>query len=138
MGGKKDQDNWRSYEYWVKKSENDGWDGLACYAAQPILLTLIPALVSSLRFYREEVLAGKYYWAHRNLQFLELVCETALPPDTDREALVAWVEQYEYNWRTPGLSGTYFVDQTRMPSPKKKKWKKSPREAPNKRRQTSL
>ncbi len=86
---KNDQNNWRNYGYWVRKSENDGWDGLACYAAQPVLSTLIPALVSSLRYYREEVLAGKYYWAHRNPQFLELVYETALPPDTEREALVA-------------------------------------------------
>ena len=87
--------------------------------------------MSSLRDYREEVLAGKYYWAHRNPQFLELVYETALPPDTEREALVAWGERYEYNWRTPGLSGAYFVDQARVLSPKKKKRKRSPLEGPN-------
>lgn len=121
-----DRNNWHSYGYWVRKSENAGWDGLACYAAQPILSTLIPALLSSLRDYWEKVLAGKYYWAHRNPQFLELVYETAKPPTTDRKASVAWAEQYKYNWHTPYLPSAYYVDQARASIPKKKKTEKKP------------
>lgn len=74
-----DKKYWTNFEYWVRKSEADGWDGLSCLAAQPILTTLIPALVKALRRYRDWVLDGKYYWAHRNPQFLKLVFATDLP-----------------------------------------------------------
>ena len=79
-----------SYEYWTRKSEADGWDGLACLAAQPVLATLVPALVVALRRYKNWILNGKYYWAHRNPQFLKLVYETELPQHDDRTALIEW------------------------------------------------
>ena len=118
---KRDKERWTSYDYWVAKSEKDNWDGLSCYAARPILSTLVPALVKALRIYREAVLAGKYYWAHRNPQFLELVYDTVLPTADDRDALAAWGDHYEQNCRASGLPGSYFVEQARTPTPKKVK-----------------
>lgn len=121
---KSDQKHWASYEYWVQKSEADKWDGLSCYAAQPILSALLPALMKALRTYREAVLAGKYYWSHRNPEFLQLVYETALPADDDRQGLIDWGQRYESNCRAAGLPGAYFVQQARTPNTKNAKAKK--------------
>ena len=117
----KDRKNWGRFEYWVQKSEAANWDGLSCHAAQPILSALVPALVKALGRYREEVIAGKYYWAHRNPEFLELVYETTLPSDYGRGALVAWGERYGSNSHVSGLPGTYFVEQARAQGSKKSK-----------------
>jgi hypothetical protein len=120
---KRDRMRWQNYDYWVAKSEAENWDGLSCYAAQPILSTLLPAMVKALQTYRELVLNGKYYWAHRNPQFLELVYETVLPTNLDRDALISWGYHYEQNCRVSGLPATYFVEQARTPAPKKAKKK---------------
>jgi hypothetical protein len=126
---KKDRKYWMSYEYWVGKSEADNWDGLSCYAAQPILSTLIPALLGELRRYRKVVLDGKYYWAHRNPQFLELVYGTNLPEKDDRDALIEWARRNEHTGQVSGLPPSYFVAQAREKTPKNtkavKKTKKS-------------
>ena len=118
---KKDKKYWVSYDYWVQKSEADNWDGLVCYAAQPILTTLVPALIGALRKYRDAVLAGQYYWAHRNPQFLGLVYETVLPASDDKDALISWGERYDQNCRVSGYPATYFVQQARTPKPPKVK-----------------
>ena len=94
---------------------------MSCFAAQPILSTLVPALIKALRSYRKAVLGGKYYWAHRNPQFLGLVYETALPEDDGRGALVAWGERYEYNCRVGGHPANYYVEMARTPKPTKVK-----------------
>ena len=116
-----DQKYWLNYAYWVQKSEADGWDGLSCYAAQPILSTLIPALTEALRAYRKLVLDGKYYWAHRNPEFLGLVYVTALPEDDDKDALISWEGRSRYHSAGNGYPTNYFVEQARTPKPKKVK-----------------
>lgn len=122
---KKDRKYWTNYEYWERKSEEDNWDGLSCYAAQPILMTLIPALIAELRMYRNAVLDGQYYWAHRNPQFLSLVYETVLPESDDKDDLVEWGRRYEYLCRVEGYPANYFVQLAREPRPKKERKKKS-------------
>jgi len=92
-------------------TEADNWDDLSCHAAQQTLSTLLPALVNALRSYREAALAGNY-WARRNPEFLKLVYETALPPDDDQDALIAWSDRYGSNCRTPGLPSAYFGRRT--------------------------
>lgn len=121
---KLDRKQWYNYDYWVAKSNADNWDGLSCHAAQPILSTVVPALVKALRRYRDIVLAGKYYWAHRNPQFLKLVYDTVLPSDDEREALVAWGDDYEQNCRITGIPSSYFVQEARTSTPKKAKMAK--------------
>lgn len=91
----KDCKNWSNPDYWIAKSEADNWDGLSCYAAQPILSTIVPALVKCMQRYRGWVLEGKYYWANRNPQFLSLVYETALPPSVTKEDLISWGCHYD-------------------------------------------
>ncbi|MBC8792141.1 MAG: hypothetical protein C6Y20_11085 [Tagaea sp. CACIAM 22H2] len=115
----KDRRYWTSFDYWVQKSEAEGWDGLSCYAARPILSKLVPALIRTLRTYKESVLAGKYYWAHRNPQFLTLVYETVLPESDDKNSLIEWGNRYEQNSRTRAHSASYFVQMAREPKPKK-------------------
>lgn len=116
---KKDKRNWSSYEYWERKSERDNWDGLSCYAAQPILSTLVPALVNALRDYRERVLEGKYYWAHRNPQFLKLVYATQLPDGNDKDTLIRWVDRDEKNKPLRDFDADLYLKQARVPQSKK-------------------
>ena len=118
---KSDQKYWTSYEYWEKKSEKAGWDGLSCLAAQPILSTLVPALINSLKRYRTAVLGGRYYWAHRNPQFLALVYTTALPEDVDKDTLIRWGESHEENIGAGSYQASVFVREARLPKPKKAK-----------------
>jgi hypothetical protein len=83
-----DQKHWKRFDYWERKSEKDGWDGISYYAAQPILSTLLPALIRTLRVYKKRVLAGKFYWSPRDPQYLALVYETAIPDVDDKDGLI--------------------------------------------------
>ena len=78
-------------------------------------------MIAALRKYRTAVLAGKYYWAHRNPQFLALVYGTVLPEDDDREALISWGDRYEQNSRLSGQPVNHFVEMARTPKPRKPK-----------------
>ena len=116
----KDQKNWRRYEYWRYKSEDEGWDGLSCYAAKPILTTLLPTLIKNLRFYRDAVIAGKYYWAHRNPQFLKLVYETSLPEDDAPDALISWGNRFNGDRQYSDYQVTSFILEAQKPKKKTK------------------
>lgn len=116
---KNDKKNWTSYDYWRQKSEADNWDGLSCHSAQPILSTLVPALIRALRKYRNHVIAAKYYWAHRNPQFLALVYQTNIPGDDDKDALIDLVQKGE-NDRLMNDDSAYFVHHAREPRSAKK------------------
>jgi hypothetical protein len=122
-----DKKYWSNYEYWVRKSELDGWDGLSCLAAQPILTSLIPALVKALRRYRDWVLDGKYYWAHRNPQFLQLVFATDLPRADDRATLTQWSCRGDHK-NVHDYEVSQFLKMARVPQPKKSKKPEKPKE----------
>lgn len=115
----RDQQGWPSYEYWKRKSENDGWDGISYLAAQAVLTTLLPALIVVLRSLKDRVIAGKYFWAHQDRSYLALVYETTIPDVTDKEALIDW--SYEYERRGTVVSGmeSYFAQQAMTPPSKK-------------------
>lgn len=117
----KDRKNWSNPEYWIAKSEADNWDGLSCFAAKPILTKILPTLVASLKRFREWVLAGKYYWANRNPQFLALVYETALPSSDKVADLIKWGRNYEQNLfdHKRVHSADYFVNEARRPAANK-------------------
>lgn len=115
-----DKKYWHKYEYWVHKSELDGWDGLSCLAAQPILMVLIPALVKALRRYRARILDGKYYWAHRNPEFLKLVFATDLPGDDDKATLIQWSYRGDHKIVSE-YKVEQFLEMARVPKPKKSK-----------------
>lgn len=118
---KKDRRNWSNPDYWIAKSEADNWDGLSCYAAQPILSTIMPALVACLQRYREWVLNGKYYWANRNPQFLALVYEAVLPGSDEPEDLINWGRHYEQHLfeQKRMYPASYFIDEARKPPDEK-------------------
>lgn len=116
-----DQKGWASVEYWTQKSEAAGWDGISCYAAQPILSALLPALIRKLRSLRATVLTGKYFWSQQNASYLALVYETSLPTTDDQETLIDW--GYHFDQRATVVTGTgaYFAQQARTPPAKAKK-----------------
>ncbi|WP_443749486.1 DUF4365 domain-containing protein [Asticcacaulis solisilvae] len=110
---KDDQVNWMRFAYWEDKSTAQDWDGIVCHTAKPILATLLPALIEALKRRQKQVLAAKYYFSHRNSQFLELVYETLLPNAVDVDSLIQWGNKYDYHARQSG--GSYFVQQAQMP-----------------------
>lgn len=116
---KRDQRGWQSYEYWKRKSEDHGWDGVSYLAAQPILTTLLPALIRALGSLKKRVIAGKYFWAHQDPGYLALVYETTIPDVTDKDALIDW--SYEYDRRGTVVSGmgAYFAQEALTPPLKK-------------------
>lgn len=114
---KRDQRGWQSYEYWKAKSEDDGWDGVSYLTAQPVLTTLVPALILALRLLKERVIAGKYFWAHQDSSYLTLVYETTIPTVTDKDGLIDW--SYEYDQRSISRMGSYFAYEALTPRPKK-------------------
>jgi hypothetical protein len=121
---KRDQRGWTSYDYWKDKSEQDGWDGISYFAAQPILSTLVPEMVRVLRTYRERVLAGKYYWAHKNPSYLALVYETTVPEADGKDELILWGQEYDQRGSVVVGSGAYFAEQARAPAEKKTRRRK--------------
>jgi hypothetical protein len=119
-----DRAGWQSVAYWTRKSEDDGWDGLTYYAAQPILSVLVPALLCRLRELKEKVVAGSFYWAHRNPAHLSLVYETKIPETDDIDNLCDWFHHFdERSWVAVG-SGDYFAQQARTRTAKSTKSKK--------------
>ena len=124
-----DRKFWKQHDYWVMKSEKDGWDGLSYFAARPILSTLLPALVKKLRVYRERVLAGKFFWSHRKSQYLALVYETTIPDVDNKDELIIWANEYDKRSRVISGSGAYFADCARQPVPTKVKGTKAPSKA---------
>ena len=106
---KQDQSNWPSMAYWTTKSIADGWDGLSCIAAQPILSALLPALVRTLRSLRTTVLAGKYFWAHERASYLALVYETTLPAAEDEDTLQEWGYHFDLQAQVVVRSGELFA-----------------------------
>lgn len=124
---KNDKARWYDYNYWISKSEADGWDGLSCYAAQSMLSTLVPALIKRLVELRGTVIAGKYYWANHDPRYLALVYETALPKNTSCDALIKFYETFDKQAQVVVGSGDYFAYQAKQAvPPKKRKNKKSP------------
>ena len=120
-----DRKGWQSVDYWTRKSERDGWDGLSYHAAQPILLVLVPALLCRLRDLKEKVIAGSYYWAHRNRAHLSLVYETSIPETDDVEGLRDWFDHFDQrSWVTPGV-GDYYAVQAMTPPAKQTKKRKT-------------
>jgi hypothetical protein len=107
---------WMRYDYWERKSEKDGWDGISYFAAQPILATLLPALIRILCVNKKRVLAGKFYWSHRDPQYLALVYETTIPDVDDKDGLIKWAYEYDQRARVVTGSGTYFADRARTPA----------------------
>lgn len=116
---KRDQRGWQSYDYWKAKSEGDGWDGVSYLAAQPILTTLVPALIRALGSLKARVIAGRFFWAHQDSSYLALVYETTIPDVTDKDALIDW--SYEYDQRSTVVRGigSYFAEQALTPPLKK-------------------
>jgi hypothetical protein len=117
---KRDQSGWASVEYWTRKSEADGWDGISCFAAQPILSALLPALVRKLRSLKTTVLGGKYFWAHQNPAYLAVVYETKIPDADDYEMLIDWGYNAVHKAEVVTGSGTYFAQAAKTPTAKKK------------------
>lgn len=129
-----DRKYWTNYEYWKRKSERDGWDGISCYAAQPVLGTLLPALVAELRICRDKVIAGKYYWAHRNPAFLRLVFATSLPERDDPDALIQFSYRGDHNGSMDSYQISSFLKEARVPKARKAKKRKQAKKArPNSR-----
>ena len=126
-----DSKYWTSYEYWKRKSEADNWDGLSCYAARPLLSTLLPALIRALRRYKDVVLDGKYYWAHRNPEFLRLVHHAVLPEEYDKDALINWSEKHEHTVGIREYLTDNFIREARMPKTTKKAKRNSARVEPS-------
>lgn len=118
-----DQKAWTDYDYWKLKSERDGWDGISYFAARPILSALLPALIRALRLYRKRVLAGKYYWSHRDQQYLALVYETTVPDVDDKDGLITWAYDYDQRAQVVDGSGAYFAECARAVVPAKRKVK---------------
>ena len=118
---KQDRSSWQSVAYWKAKSEAEGWDGLSCIAAQPILSALLPALVRTLRLLRATVLSGKFFWAHQRPNYLALVYETTLPAAEDRDTLQDW--GYHFGQRTKVVVGfgEYFAAAARTSTAKPRK-----------------
>jgi hypothetical protein len=116
-----DQRGWNRSQYWIEKSESDNWDGLSCYAARHPLSVLLPALVDELRRLRRRVLAGKYYWSHRNPDYLELVYEKEMPEQADREALIDWSYHYDERITVVPGSGAWFAQRSQVPATPTKK-----------------
>lgn len=120
-----DQRGWQRVEYWRRKSEADGWDGLSCYAGQPILSVLIPALFQELRGLQKVVMAGKFFWAHQDPEYLALMYDTTIP-DTDKtDALIEWSYDYDQRTRIVDGMGAYLAQQARTPPAKPKKARKA-------------
>lgn len=119
----RDKARWHDYDYWVAKSEADNWDGLACLPAQPMLSTLIPALMQRLAELHDLIMAGAYYWAHSDPKYLEIVFEAPIPELTDHDPLVEFYHDFDRRGRVPTGSGSYFVYKTRLavPAPKRKR-----------------
>ncbi|HIV78620.1 MAG TPA: DUF4365 domain-containing protein [Candidatus Sphingomonas excrementigallinarum] len=118
---KQDRSNWQSVAYWKAKSEADGWDGLSCIAAQPILSALLPALVRKLQTLRATVLAGKYFWAHEKPSYLALVYETTLPAEADEDTLHRWGYHFDQQAQVVVGSGEYFAAAARISTAKPRK-----------------
>jgi len=117
-----DRREWSNYEYWRQKSIDDNWDGLVCHTAKPILKKLIPALIESMEAYRVMILAGKYYWSHRNPEFLKLVYETPLPVNRDIDHLRTWFDTFDHYRHSRSVMDSYsFLRQAREPKIPKKK-----------------
>lgn len=112
---KRDRRGWQSVDYWIAKSEADGWDGLSYLASQPILAVLVPALVRHLRRLEARVIAGKFFWAHQDPAFLALVHETTIPDVDGRDALIDWGNHYDKRSTVVNGMGAYFAQQARIP-----------------------
>lgn len=123
---KNDKARWHDYDYWVAKSEADGWDGLSCYAAQSMLSKLVPALIKRLVELRRTIMAGKYYWAHHDPRYLALVYEAALPKDISCDELIKFCDTFAEQGQVPVGFGDYFAYQAKKDVlPKKRKGKKA-------------
>jgi hypothetical protein len=116
-----DKKNWSDYDYWRDKSSRDRWDGLVCYTAKPILIRLLPVLMKYVRRANKRVLAGKYYWAHKNPEYLQMVYETILPNFDLADESLEWRQLYKKQlWDDRVIDATYFVEMAKRPSVKVK------------------
>ena len=125
----KDRKHWTRYDYWAEKSEADGWGELSYHTVKPVLGVLVPAMVRELRNYRKGVLDGRYYWANRKPEYLELVFRTEIPDVDDVAALIAWQAEREHGHHGGGGAASYFVQEAKKPvkkgRPEIKKMKKN-------------
>ncbi len=120
-----DKKHWKQYDYWKQKSEKDGWDGISYFSAQSILVPLLSALTRLLRAYRKRILTGKFYWSHRNPEYLALVYETTIPDVDNKEGLITWANEYDKRIQVVAGSGTDFAYRARTPTLTNGKQKKT-------------
>lgn len=116
-----DRKRWKEHSYWVQKSEKDGWDGISYMAVRPILLALLPALLRALRDLKPRVVAGKFFWAHRDAEYLALVHEAAIPDVDDKDGLISWVADFETHANKMAGTGAFYAACARQPVPPKVK-----------------
>jgi hypothetical protein len=88
--GSHDRRNLHSFEYWVRQSGPDFINEVTNLSAQAPLKILLPKLIERLIAMRKRVFRGKYYWMHKDRQYLRLVFETCLPSDTKHDTLWDW------------------------------------------------
>lgn len=111
---KRDRAGWDDPAYWDAKAMDEGWGELCYFSIQPVLGTLIPALIKRLRDLRKAVLAGKFYWAHNDPRYLKSVYATALPDDLSIEGLREAARCYERH-QLDSWDADRFVDEARRP-----------------------
>jgi hypothetical protein len=79
-----------------------------------VLKVLLPVLIQRLQEYKTRILAAPHYWYQRNPQYLQLVYETALPPDTNHETLLDWGYHFEERMRTPTLHFSVWINKQKQ------------------------
>jgi len=121
-----DRRGWQSYEYWKAKCDEDGWDGVCYYPAQPILTTLVPALIRRLRLLKRRVIRGQYFWAHQDPSYLALVYDTTIPDVTGKDKLIEWAYEYDKRSTVGRGMGAYYAQQALTPPAKKATKKNGP------------
>ena len=74
------------------------------------------------------VLAGQYYWAHKNPEYLQLVYETVLPNFDLGDESLDWRHLYRKQlWNDRVTDADYFVEMAKRPVKKEKKARSNPK-----------
>lgn len=82
-----DEKNIFNYQYWVEKNDDDLSNRNACLAFD----LLFPPLLKKLDHLRSEIIKSRYYWYHKNSEYLKLSYELSIPNLED----ISSGEEYE-------------------------------------------
>lgn len=82
-----DEKNIFNYQYWLKKNDDDLSNRNACQAFD----LLFPPLLKKLDNLRSDIIKSRYYWYHKNSEYLKLSYETSIPNLED----ISGGEEYE-------------------------------------------